>query len=198
MHKSATKCNETIGKWCKNKHGASKIIDTFETCHRPRSTIAPSAPSNKSVIPHIIFSTHTQGLRLKNYSTHTRGLRLKNYSTHTRGLRLKNDSNHTRGLRLKNDSTHTRGLRPSTYARGLRPSSYAGGLRLSTYARGLLPLTYALGLRLLTAQFNKDMQDYTPSAEDNTLTNFAEAHTKNIQYLHMRPSQCTTASQFAL
>jgi hypothetical protein len=33
MHKSATKCNETIGKWYKNKHGASKIIDTFETYH---------------------------------------------------------------------------------------------------------------------------------------------------------------------
>jgi hypothetical protein len=33
MHKSTTKCNETIGKWCKNKHGASKIIDTFETYH---------------------------------------------------------------------------------------------------------------------------------------------------------------------
>jgi hypothetical protein len=33
MHKSATKYNETIGKWCKNKHGASKIIDTFETYH---------------------------------------------------------------------------------------------------------------------------------------------------------------------
>jgi hypothetical protein len=33
MHKSATKCNETISKWCKNKHGASKIIDTFETYH---------------------------------------------------------------------------------------------------------------------------------------------------------------------
>jgi hypothetical protein len=31
MHKSATKCNETQGKWCKNKHGASKIIDTLET-----------------------------------------------------------------------------------------------------------------------------------------------------------------------
>jgi hypothetical protein len=30
MHKSAMKCNETQGKWCKNKHGASKIIDTFE------------------------------------------------------------------------------------------------------------------------------------------------------------------------
>jgi hypothetical protein len=33
MYKSATKCNETICKWCKNKHGASKIIDTFETYH---------------------------------------------------------------------------------------------------------------------------------------------------------------------
>jgi hypothetical protein len=35
MHKNATKCNETIGKWYKNKHGASKIIDTFETYQRP-------------------------------------------------------------------------------------------------------------------------------------------------------------------
>jgi hypothetical protein len=25
------KCNKTLGKWCKNKHGASKIIDTLET-----------------------------------------------------------------------------------------------------------------------------------------------------------------------
>jgi hypothetical protein len=25
------KCNKTQCKWCKNKHGASKIIDTFET-----------------------------------------------------------------------------------------------------------------------------------------------------------------------
>jgi hypothetical protein len=30
------KCNETQGKWCKNKHGASKIIDTFETYQYPR------------------------------------------------------------------------------------------------------------------------------------------------------------------
>jgi hypothetical protein len=30
---NATKCTETQGKWCKNKHGASKIIDTFETYH---------------------------------------------------------------------------------------------------------------------------------------------------------------------
>jgi hypothetical protein len=41
MHKSATKCNETQGKWCKNKHGASKIIDTFETYHSSRKSISP-------------------------------------------------------------------------------------------------------------------------------------------------------------
>jgi hypothetical protein len=35
MHKSDTKCNETVGKWCKNKHGASKIIDTLDTYHPP-------------------------------------------------------------------------------------------------------------------------------------------------------------------
>jgi hypothetical protein len=34
MHKNATKCNKTLSKWCKNKHGASKIIDTFETYQR--------------------------------------------------------------------------------------------------------------------------------------------------------------------
>jgi hypothetical protein len=28
------KCNETLSKWCKNKHGASKIIDTFEMYQR--------------------------------------------------------------------------------------------------------------------------------------------------------------------
>jgi hypothetical protein len=38
MYKNATKCNETIGKWCKNKHGASKIIDTFETYHQAQVT----------------------------------------------------------------------------------------------------------------------------------------------------------------
>jgi hypothetical protein len=35
MHKSTTKCNETVGKWYKNKHGASKIIDTLETYQLP-------------------------------------------------------------------------------------------------------------------------------------------------------------------
>jgi hypothetical protein len=36
MHKNATKCNETLSKWCKNKHGASKIMDTLETYHWPQ------------------------------------------------------------------------------------------------------------------------------------------------------------------
>jgi hypothetical protein len=31
MHKNATKCNKTLSKWCKNKNGSSKIIDTFGT-----------------------------------------------------------------------------------------------------------------------------------------------------------------------
>jgi hypothetical protein len=40
MHKNATKCNETLSKWCKNKHGASKNIDTFETYHLLREKLA--------------------------------------------------------------------------------------------------------------------------------------------------------------
>jgi hypothetical protein len=35
MHKNAMKCNETLSKWCKNKHGASKIMDTLETYQSP-------------------------------------------------------------------------------------------------------------------------------------------------------------------
>jgi hypothetical protein len=34
MHKNATKYNITQSKWCINKHGTSKIIDTFETYQR--------------------------------------------------------------------------------------------------------------------------------------------------------------------
>jgi hypothetical protein len=45
MYKNATKCNETIGKWCKTKHGASKIIDTFETYHT--AMIQPVPKSHK-------------------------------------------------------------------------------------------------------------------------------------------------------
>jgi hypothetical protein len=35
MHKNTTKCNKTQSKWCINKPGASKIIDTFETYQVP-------------------------------------------------------------------------------------------------------------------------------------------------------------------
>jgi hypothetical protein len=44
MYKNATKCNETIGKWCKNKHGASKIIDTFETYHASHAFVGLAGP----------------------------------------------------------------------------------------------------------------------------------------------------------
>jgi hypothetical protein len=44
MHKNATKCNETLSKWCKNKHGASKIIDTFET-YQGLPAVAPPGDS---------------------------------------------------------------------------------------------------------------------------------------------------------
>jgi hypothetical protein len=37
MRINAMKCNEILSKWCKNKHGASKIIDTFETYQWPRA-----------------------------------------------------------------------------------------------------------------------------------------------------------------
>jgi hypothetical protein len=50
MHKSDTKCNETLGKWYKNKHGASKITDTFETYQPPR----PHSPATKTLAPHLL------------------------------------------------------------------------------------------------------------------------------------------------
>jgi hypothetical protein len=39
MHKNAMKCKETLSKWCKNKHEASKIIDTFETYQLPEQIL---------------------------------------------------------------------------------------------------------------------------------------------------------------
>jgi hypothetical protein len=44
MHKSATKCNATVGKWCKNKHRASKIIDTLETYQEARKRVGIGLP----------------------------------------------------------------------------------------------------------------------------------------------------------
>jgi hypothetical protein len=43
MHKNATKCNETLSKWCKNKHGASKIMDTLETYQELASVVVEIA-----------------------------------------------------------------------------------------------------------------------------------------------------------
>jgi hypothetical protein len=57
MHKNATKCNETLNKWCKNKHGALKIMDTLETY---QSSIA--VPNNILTIGHMTKSDiATQG-----------------------------------------------------------------------------------------------------------------------------------------
>jgi hypothetical protein len=47
MHKNATKRNETLSKWCKNKHGASKIIDTFETYHLALAMVASKKEPNE-------------------------------------------------------------------------------------------------------------------------------------------------------
>jgi hypothetical protein len=44
MHKNAMKCNETLTKWCKNKHGASKIIDTLETYQSPPNSRPDRVP----------------------------------------------------------------------------------------------------------------------------------------------------------
>jgi hypothetical protein len=46
MHKNATKCNKTQRKWCINKHGASKIIDTFETYQATTIGSADRAPGD--------------------------------------------------------------------------------------------------------------------------------------------------------
>jgi hypothetical protein len=51
MNKNTTKCNETLSKWCKNKHGASKIIDTLETYQHlfKNAPLNPSGPGDLSV-----------------------------------------------------------------------------------------------------------------------------------------------------
>jgi hypothetical protein len=48
MHKSATKCNKTLSKWCKNKHGASKIMDTLETYQNAKMHISTK---NGTMVP---------------------------------------------------------------------------------------------------------------------------------------------------
>jgi hypothetical protein len=53
------KCNETQSKWCKNKHGPSKIMDTLEMYQRPRFRDVGGVISDASVffsLPHGIPS----------------------------------------------------------------------------------------------------------------------------------------------
>jgi hypothetical protein len=48
------KCNKTQSKWCTNKQGASKIIDTFETYHpatAPASPYPATAPASRQRRP---------------------------------------------------------------------------------------------------------------------------------------------------
>jgi hypothetical protein len=55
------KCNKTQSKWCKNKHGASKIIDTFETYQCVPVKSHPTSRGHESK-PHVV-----NGQRLKHY-----------------------------------------------------------------------------------------------------------------------------------
>jgi hypothetical protein len=50
MHKNATKFNETLNKWRKNKHGASKIMDTLET-YQPTLDQVPVVCEYPDVFP---------------------------------------------------------------------------------------------------------------------------------------------------
>jgi hypothetical protein len=63
MHKSATKCNKTVGKWCKNKHGASKIIDTLETYHEAIHTRCVSRPYLHKPTMHLMIMDHNPWYR---------------------------------------------------------------------------------------------------------------------------------------
>jgi hypothetical protein len=64
MHKDITMCNKTQSKWCINKHGASKIIDTFETYHPPlwwrKCPKTPPIPARPTMPP--ISSTESPSL----------------------------------------------------------------------------------------------------------------------------------------
>jgi hypothetical protein len=71
MHKNAMKCKETLSKWCKNKHGASNIMDTFETYQFPnpreveRAVYYGSSMKLKTVDATIRLSTWTASIGSK-------------------------------------------------------------------------------------------------------------------------------------
>jgi hypothetical protein len=59
MLKNATKCNKTLSKWCKNKHGASKIMDTLEMYQdaAPGDDLPkpPPPPRKKMIEPELVL-----------------------------------------------------------------------------------------------------------------------------------------------
>jgi hypothetical protein len=64
MHKNVTKCNKTQSKWCINKHGASKIIDTLETYQRLRRPLLlhnPKSSSLASILAAVAAATGSDG-----------------------------------------------------------------------------------------------------------------------------------------
>jgi hypothetical protein len=63
MHKSATKCNETLDKWCKNKHGASKIMDTLET-YQDADWKQSDEVETMVVTPRLFASCNGEAMRL--------------------------------------------------------------------------------------------------------------------------------------
>jgi hypothetical protein len=67
------KCNETPGKWCKNKHGASKIIDTFETYQEAPNQIQGNDWVRHGLAPmtttHIVHSCYEEWLIWRDIST---------------------------------------------------------------------------------------------------------------------------------
>jgi hypothetical protein len=76
MHKNATKCNETLRKWCKNKHKASKIIDTFETYQRASTfgslVLSPTGSRNlgfttEGRLAAVLIITFSWGFQLGGY-----------------------------------------------------------------------------------------------------------------------------------
>jgi hypothetical protein len=50
MHKNATKCKQNIKQLVQNKHGASKIIDTFATYQIPTDRYLEMCFNNKGSI----------------------------------------------------------------------------------------------------------------------------------------------------
>jgi hypothetical protein len=84
MHKSATKCNETLSKWCKNKHGASKIMDTLEMYHQPPAWNLPfeiMCDPSDFAIGAILGHRIGNKLNVIHYASKTLDATQKNYAT---------------------------------------------------------------------------------------------------------------------